>query len=208
MERFFGTTKRALRFYNEDDSGISLQPHPESRIEPEHRVYYHTHKVTQEFMSGPGLAVFTSRFQDSLRTQISKSEINENWVELPDLFSFLRDMLSTAAVTTMCGPSLLALSPNMVQDLWDFDRSLPSFFKGYPRWLAPKAWKSRQRCLDNFKRWQAFAAQNFDNSCIGKDGHDPYYGAPLMRSRQEYFSKMESLDQDALASENVGLMWA
>ena len=29
-----------------------------------------------------------------------------------------------------------------------------------------------------------------------------------MRSRQDYFSKMESLDENALASENVGLMWA
>ena len=208
MEWFFGTTKTALKFYDQDDSGISLQPHPNSKISPAHRIYYHTHKVMQGFMNGPGLATFASRFQYTLATQIAESGITQDWTELPDLFSFLRDILSTAAITTMCGPSLIALSPTMIQDLWEFDRSLPYFFKGYPRWLAPKAWKGRQRCLNNFKRWQAFAAQNFDDSCIDEDGYDPYYGAPLMRSRQEYFSKMELIDQDALASENIGLMWA
>ena len=139
MQRFFGTPKAALQFYNADDSGISLQPHPRSKIDQKHRVYYHTHKVTQGFMTGPGLALFTNRFQTLLKMQVSNSGVDQTWQEIPDLFSFLRDMLSTAAITTMCGPSLLALSPNLVQDLWEFDRSLPYFFKGYPSWLAPKA---------------------------------------------------------------------
>ncbi|MCJ1307351.1 hypothetical protein MMC25_000997 [Agyrium rufum] len=209
MERFFGTPKEALEFYGADDSGISLQPHPMSQVERQHRVYFHTHKVTQGFMTGPGLAHFTDRFQSLLKQQIDHSGVKSGeWIEMPCFFSFLRDMLSTAAITTMCGPSLLEVSPTLISDLWEFDRSLPYFFKGYPKWLAPKAWAARKRCLDGMKRWHQHAVNNFTEDAIEEDGHDKYYGAPLMRSRQEYFSKMESLNADALASENIGLMWA
>lgn len=208
MERFFGTTQKALKFYRSDDSGIGQQPHPMSTVDHAHRVYYHTHKVTQGFMSGPGLPVFSRRFQASLRNQIEEAPYSDEWTTIPDIYAFVRDTLSKAAISAMCGPALLELSPFLIDSLWEFDRSLPYFFKGYPSWLAPKAWYHRQRCLDAFKTWQKNAKDNFGERSIDSEGYDPYFGSPLMRARQEYFSKMEDLDENALASENIGLMWA
>lgn len=208
MDRFFGTSKTALKFYNADDSGIGLHPHPNSNVEEAHRIHYFTHKVTKGFMSGPGLRILTNRFQALLKLQISESGIDENWTELPDFFSFISNMVTTAAITSMCGPSLLELNPNFIQDLWEFDRSLPYFFKGYPSWLAPNAWKGRKKCLESMKTWHTFAKSRFSDSCIDADGHDRYFGTPLMRARQQYFSKMPMLSDDDIASENIGLIWA
>lgn len=208
MERFFGASKAALQFYDADDSGIGPQPHPNSSVEEAHRIHYITHKAAKGFMTGPGLRILTNRFQALLKSQISKSGIDENWTELPDFFSFFRDMISNAAITAMCGPSLLELNPNLIQDLWEFDRYLPYLFKGYPSWLAPNAWKSRKRCLESLKTWQTFAKNNFNDSCIEADGHDRYFGAPLMRARQQYFSQMPMLNDDDVASQNIGLIWA
>ena len=58
------------------------------------------------------------------------------------------------------------------------------------------------------KSWQTYARDNFDESCIEPDGHDRFHGSPLMRTRQDYLSKVESLDSDAIASQDLGLLWA
>lgn len=208
MKRFFGTSNTALQFYKADNSGIGLRPHPSSKVERAHRIYFHTHKVTQDFMTGPDLPNLMNRFQCLLKDEIAHSLIDENWTDIPDFFSFFRDIVSTAAVTAMCGPSLIELNPDLIQDLWEFDRLLPYFFKGYPPWLAPKAWKSRKKCLESLQRWQSYCKENFDDSSIEEDGHDRFYGTPLMRSRQLYFTRMPALNDLDLASENIGLIWA
>lgn len=116
-------------------------------------------------------------------------------------------MLSTAAITTTWEPNLLTLSPDLNHDLWDFDVS-PMLSQRLSILVGSKGWKSREKCPSSFKNWQAFAVENFQDACIDEDDHDPYYDAPLMRSRQEYFSKLESLKENALASENVCSIWA
>lgn len=208
MDRFFGTSKTALQLYNADDSGIGPEPHPNSTVDAAHRIHYFNHKTVKEFMSGPGLRNLTNKFQTMLKSQISESGIDENWTELPDLFIFIRDMISTTAITAMFGPSLLELNPSVVQDLWEFNTSLPYFLKGYPSWLAPNAWIGRRKCLESLKKWHNFAKNSFNDSFIETDGHDRYFGMPMMRARQQYFSKLPMFSDDDIASENLGLMWA
>ena len=166
------------------------------------------HECRDRFISGPGLRNLTNQFQTMLKSQVSKSGIDENWTELPDFFSFISDMVSIAAITAMCGPSLLELNPNLVQDLWEFGKSLPYLFKGYHSWLALNAWKSRRKWLESLKKWHTFAKNSFNYSIIDSDGHDRYFGSPLIKARQQYFSNMPIISDDDNASENLGLIWA
>ncbi|KAI4194054.1 MAG: hypothetical protein LQ350_008000 [Teloschistes chrysophthalmus] len=108
----------------------------------------------------------------------------------------------------MCGPALLQQNPNFERGFWKLDSDIFYFFKAYPWWLVPRASNNRAKLLNGVKRWHDYARSNFTESCIEWDGHDPYYGSPLMRSRQEYLAKIDFLDEDALASQDLGLLWA
>lgn len=159
-------------------------------------------------MNGKTLNPFSIKFQKNLFRGIANEGISNQWIENKDLFGFLQQIVSTAAIETMCSKSITRLSPNWVQDFWEFDRSLPYFLKGYPAWFAPRAWAARRRVLDGLKKWHAYAQRSFTEASIGKDGHDPFFGTEMIRQRQEYFGRMEFMNADALATEDLGLIWA
>lgn len=57
--------------------------------------------------------------------------------------------------------------------------------------------------------WHAYAREKFSRVLyIEADGHDPFHGSPLMRKRQSYMSKMDLMDADTLASQDLGFVWA
>jgi len=208
LRYFFNTPRRAMKIYHTDSSGINLQPHPNSNTPFKDRYYFHTRRDMVGFFSGPGLKHFSNRFQSLLRRQISQVDVGHEWIEFADLYSFVQDLLIGPAIEAMCGPTLIAQNPTFVDDFWKFDSDLLYFFKGCPRWLAPRAWRNRNRILGSLKTWHAYAREHFDESCIEADGHDQFHGSPLMRSRQNYLPKIYSLDADALASQDLGLIWA
>ncbi|KAI9879878.1 MAG: hypothetical protein M1830_006730 [Pleopsidium flavum] len=197
-----------MKIYYADDSGINPQPHPSSNTPFKDRYYFHTRRETVGFFNGPGLKHFGNRFQELLRKQISQLEIGHDWNEFADLYSFIQNLLISPAIEAMCGPTLIGQNPTFVDDFWKFDSNMLYFFRGCPRWLAQRAWKNRDRFLASLKNWHAYARENFEESCIEADGHDRFYGSPLMRSRQSYLPRIDPLDADALASQDLGLIWA
>lgn len=204
----FKTPKDALKFYESDNSGINLQPHPDSNVMPEHRIYYHTHKATVDFLSGSHLKSLASSFQVNLRKRIHNSDIGYDWVDRPDLFLFLQSEIFYAALESLCGPHMLSLNPTFVEDFWNFDKGMIHLLKGYPRWLIPGSWSLREKCLDAVKKWHAFANEYGDETMAKADNaQDPIYGTKLMRARQDYFSKMSSMTADAIASADLGIIW-
>jgi hypothetical protein len=207
LQRLFKTPTATLNAWLFDDSGTSSRPHPMSNVQDAHRLYYHTHRSTHAFMTGKSLKAFGDHFQNLLMEYISKQNIGSDWVEIDDLYTFIQTALSTAAVEAMCGPVLLALNPNWIQDFWEFDNSLPRFLGGLPWLFARKGWNARQRCLDGVKAWHKYAKQHFDESSVAEDGFDPYWGSSLMRSRQAIWDKIEAIDENGRASEDLGILW-
>lgn len=208
LKNFFDTPDSAMKIYFADSTGINPQPQGSDSILPKDRYYYLTRKTTVGFFNGPGLKHFGNRFGALLTRKIGQLDLGTDWTEHEDLYAFVQKLLIDPAIEALCGPVLLEQSPNFVKDFWQFDIDMYYFFKGYPRFLAPRAWRNRTRVLRSLKNWHAFARDNFDDSCIESDGHDRFYGSPLMRSRQEYLPKIDSLDDDALASQDLGLIWA
>ena len=197
-----------MRIYKEDTSGTSFEPHPKSNTPFKDRYYYHNRKIILGFFNGPGLKHMAYRFQTLLQERILQFEIGDTWVEFPDLFLFVQDLLTGPAVEAMCGPRLLSQNPEFVKQFWKLDHDILYFFKALPRWTIPAAWNNRERLLSSVKEWHTYARENFDESCVDSDGHDPCYGSPLMRRRQVCLSQIDSLDADALASQDLGLLWA
>ena len=183
LRYFFNTLKASMKIYHADDSGITLQPHPKSNIQFHDRYYFHTREDTVGFFNGPGLKHIAHRLQDLLKNRLATLEAHSDWVHYTDLYSFIQDLLTGPAIEAMCGPRLLEHNPSFVDSFWELDSDILLFFKGWPRWLAPRAWKNRQRILQCIKDWHAYARANFSEACVEPDGHDEFYGSPLMRSR-------------------------
>ena len=210
LENIFGTPSNVIPFYAADDSGVNVAPLPGSKVKAEHRLNYHQVRAAHKHLSGPGLVHMTERFLMILRRRMDESQIGPEWIEMPDLYRFLQIEVFHAAVEAMCGSYLLSQYPTFVEDFWEFDRSAPMLFKALPRWISPKPYEVRGRLLEAIKNWHKLAHANSDCTKIGADDAewDPYFGSKLIRARQEYCLGMEFMNADALAAEDLGLIFA
>lgn len=132
------------------------------------------------------------------------------WLEHPDLYSFLQQHVSRSAIETLMGSKILELNPEIVEDFWTFDKNVPLFIRCLPRWLVPGPYRSRNRLLASIKKWHAYAHENYDSGEHGVQDleWEPYFGSRLVRARQEYSLRMKPMVADARASEDLGLMFA
>ena len=204
----FGMPKRAVSYYVSDDSGISLYPHPASAIKPEDRIHYATHITLSKLLTGPGLKPVVDRFVANLDGQFSRYGIGEQWLELPDFCEFLQSTLLSATIEAVFGPSFLALNPNFCEQFWEFSKRMPLLSKSYPRWITPAPYKARDRCLASVKRWHAHFHQQIDRRRLGTYADwDNLSGAEIMKSRHEYFARVHVFDEDAIAAEDLGMIW-
>jgi hypothetical protein len=337
LRAFLGSPRRAMPFYEADDSGVDARPLAGcSMTRPEHRIFHLQAATASKYLSGAHLARLSQRYTailarnldaafDATRNGSSRrclrsgsggnrdrpltdpqydddSDDNDDdgggdgggWVELPDLYAFLRDEAFRAAVEAMCGPYLLSESPSpegkhqqqqrqqrqqqkgpksavatasFVDDFWRFDRSLPWLVRGLPRWLYPAPYRARDRVLQRIKAWHAWANAHALNAfpltkhpvraSDSRAGHVPqpananndddddddeaggvspgaggagggaahtipkaaadesaaadwesYFGSALMRERQQYARRMDAMDADARAAEDLALLFA
>ena len=208
LKNFFSTPEKSMKVYVGDRSGVNPKPHSKSNMATKDRYYYQNRKAILGFFNGPGLASMGNRFAALLMKEISQINIAYEWTDHSDLYRFIQDLLIGPAVKALCGPVLLNQNPTFGDEFWRMDSDMYYFFKGYPRWLASCAYRNRDRVLRSVKDWHSFARENSNDSCIEPDGHDPYYGSGLMRARQDYLSRIEDFDADALASQDLGLLWA
>lgn len=208
LKVFFATPDYSMRVYLGDKSGVSPQPHPESNVVEKNRYYYQNRKAVVGFFNGAGLKSMGNRFVDLLIKEITMLHLGPQWTEQEDLCAFVQKLFIGPAVEAMCGPILLAQNPDFGNNFWQIDHDMYYFFKAYPKWFAPGAYRNRRKLLNDVKSWHTIARQRFEESSIERDGHDPFYGSPLMRTRQQYLSNVDGLDADAIASQDLGLIWA
>ena len=205
----FGMPKRAVSFFRCDDSGSNRIPNQGSHVRPEHRIEFLTHSTITKFLTGPSLKTLCQRFTENLAVELSNASISYMWQDLPDLQSIFESEVFCAALNAMCGPFLVSLNPDFARDFFVMENGMPQLAKHFPRWLIPATYNARDRCLGSIKRWHKFARSHGGTSDeVTPKEWDLYYGAKLMRSRQEVWAKMDAMDDDAAASEDLGLIWA
>ncbi|KAI4227187.1 MAG: hypothetical protein LQ349_006761 [Xanthoria aureola] len=201
--------KETLEFWKWDDSGHHAQPHPDSNVPPHLRIDYLTHSSVARLLTGPGLKPLADRFTKNLMIRLSKSEyLNQEWSDLPDLFAFMQQQLFPAAVEAMCGELLFSVNPKFVGDFWAFNKGLPYLAKGYPRWMVPSAYRARDTVLNGLKKWHLAIASELKCPPIAMDEWSPDFGVELVRFRHDAWSKMPLMNEDAAATEDLGMIWA
>ncbi|KAF2675666.1 cytochrome P450 [Lentithecium fluviatile CBS 122367] len=212
LQNVFGMPSTCLQAYRSDSSGPYKKPFPGTNVEPQNRVDFLTHESLVRAFSGPGLKPSFDRFQRSVERRLDglcpRTAATE-WIQHYDMLSWFRNIIGEALLETLFGKRLLELNPNFVEDLWHFDHSVPWLAKQIPRFLMPKAYKTRLRLLEGIKRWHSVARREFDDGMIFPDGDgDPVWGSYLMRERQSILASVEGQDEEGVAAADLGLIWA
>lgn len=199
----------ASKFQLADDSGIHHTPNPGSKTARGDRIHYHRYAAATKFLMGPYLKDMTERFVWHLRKQVAEAkDIQDEWVEIPDLSRFLRRELFFAATYSLVGPNFLGLTPSLNDDFWEFIDCIPVHLKGIPRICSPKAHRKRDRALEGVKRYHRHAVQHAGLVKSDDPIWDEHWGAKIMKERYTYSENMEAMTLDARASEDLTLLFA
>lgn len=128
----FGLPAKALSLYDRDDSGSSHVPHPGSTVEARNRIDYRGHQSIIQFLEGKKLLPFWNRFADDITQQLYSlhDRMGPDWEYRADLMKVIGDEVTVSTLNALCGPYLLRLNPNFLQDFWDFDRNLQTYLQG------------------------------------------------------------------------------
>ncbi|KAI0010843.1 cytochrome P450 [Xylariaceae sp. FL0662B] len=209
LNHLLGAPKRILSFYDADDSGLAARARVGSRVKPEDRVYYFQIRTAHKYLSGQHLQSLNERFVATLDRDLDATNVGNDWVEYPDLYKFLQRTVTHSSIETVFGSKLLELNRTFVEDFWEFEANAPNLLHGMPRWLIPGAYRVRDKLLKSFVKWHAYANSHFDCSKVGPDEPDwePNFGSRLIRTRQDGLLKMEPMNAEARASEDLGLMF-
>ncbi|KAK6821750.1 cytochrome P450 [Apiospora arundinis] len=180
-----------MPFYDADDSGMAAEPKKGSQTAQHNRILYHQTHSAQKY-----LAALTSGPWPS----------GEEWVEYPDLYAFLQMTVAGANVEAMMGSTLLEVNPGLMEHFWRAKRNAPTYFRGWPRWLVPTAFRERERVVDAIEKWHTYAFKHGSVTETGARDPDwePIFGSRYAKARLQYMLKMEPLTARVRAQEDWG----
>jgi hypothetical protein len=210
LENGFGSPRQSVAFYEADNSGVAATPAPSSTVDPANRIFHTMHKLLNSYLSGPSLTGITARFQEKLANLIEEDDsIGDTWVEIPDLYEYVQNLVMSAAVHSMFGAYILSLNPTLVKDFFAFNSKVDRLFMSIPRWIDPEAYELREKMLMSIKRWHNYAHDHFDCNRFGEEDADwePCFGSKFSRARQSQFLQWEQLDDTARAADDLGILW-
>ncbi|KAG9519407.1 cytochrome P450, partial [Aureobasidium melanogenum] len=211
IDRLFGTPKHLVAsFYDHDDTGYDAKPDVGARDVASHlRIHHTVHVQVIKYLSGSGLKPMTNRLMGNIAKTMLNSGIGGVWLEIDDLFDFCKVKLLHASINSMFGEYLTVLHPDFVEDYWKFDSCTTTLVKGFPSFMVPRSWAARRKCLESLKHWKLYVEKLVDaDDRKLYDGLDPHFGSQFIRQRHEAFNKMEPMDADSIASEDLAIMWA
>ncbi|EMD96663.1 hypothetical protein COCC4DRAFT_209279 [Bipolaris maydis ATCC 48331] len=207
LRYIFGMHERGIEAYTADDSGPYRKPHPFSKVEPHDRIDFLTHDSLLRGLTSNSMLPTFERFQTILKRNLDAEDIGDEWIEQPDLFALFRNTVGKAVLESLFGPSLLAINPNFIQDLWEFDEQVVNLAKRFPRFLIPSAFRVRERLLAQIQNWYNYARQHFRDTSAQDTQWDPYWGSVMNRERQSMLLSISGQDDAAVASTDLGLIW-
>ncbi|RKK83075.1 hypothetical protein BFJ63_vAg12946 [Fusarium oxysporum f. sp. narcissi] len=201
----FGLPECDMPIYVDEDSEFG-------HVDPLKRFDFVQHRDLHALLTGGPLNSMTAKFVEVYSDIIEKdTRLNEDdWTEVDDLYEWLKNNLLRAAITALCGDKFLEISPNFLEDFWLFDYHLPSLFKRMPRWLVPKSYAARDKCVESMLRYHEYGNQLFDftdeDGVVKKDWTSEF-GTRLMSARQKMFQSVGMTPRGGAALD-LGLMWA
>ncbi|KAI0895188.1 hypothetical protein F4806DRAFT_470063 [Annulohypoxylon nitens] len=201
--------ENGLDAYRQDNSGPLSKPEVGSSIPDQDRIDHLHHQAFQHAFIGPGLTPIALRSREAVDEEFKNLRLDSSeWTEIDDLFAVIGKAVSAGLTEAMCGPSILKLHPDFIDNLWDFDRATPWLVRLIPRWINPHPHRARDIVLEQIRNWHVYARQRFHEGLIGPDGDsDPYWGSKIIRHFQNALWKSGKHSNDAMAAHDLALIW-
>lgn len=205
--------------YQNDDSGPGPEPLSGTKVASHLRIWYQTVALSHQYLTGNSLTHLGQRVIDCLSAELAHVDPDDpvdsgDWTPVDDFYQWYTRKLFAAALTALCGPHLIRLTPTFVDDFWEYIKYWPTFLRVTPTFLsrtASRACNARRRVLDAIKIWHAYARDHSDYTMENKssldEGWDEYWGSPLMKARQR-FGLGAGMDEDTLASYDLSVITA
>lgn len=203
----FGMASKAAAVYISDTSGSHEKAIAKSNVLPHNRVSYRTNENLVQGLLGVSLTPDSDRFENTMTKSFYSLAISDEWVESPDLVQFFEEHIGTGIVEIVVGSDLLAQNPGFIRDLWAYDKVVMSLAKRLPFFWIPEAYRLREKLLLPVKRWHASLIGSEDE---GKEVRsDGVIQTPqAIRDRLRMLLSIDKQDFYAVASTNLGLIWA
>lgn len=212
LQQLFGASKEVAELF-EDGQFVDVPAvgtHDETTAQGEAQLKDHVSgfgAYARTFLSGPYLKSVSQQFMANLAHHTESLDIKDDWVEFPDLYSFLQGIVSRATIEALMGSKIFEINPEIVQDFWTFERGTPKFIRCCPRWLMPTQYKARDRIFETLKELDHLASQNLSRLEPTHPDWEPYLGSKFLRARHEYGMFLNPLPDDTKAWEKMGIMF-
>lgn len=208
LKTLFGMAHKAIDMYNLDNSGVHPAPSVNSHVAVRNRVDYLTHANFHKHLLGDGLNDTYHSFMTSFARRLPSLEISTEWSYHPDLNEFWLPSMTSAMNEALAGPIIECVNPNFTSNLLEYYPYVQELLKGYPFWGMFKARRLQKRLIEDVKIWHAIARARFHEGDIDPaTGRDPWWGSAFMRERQEFLTKIDNWDANAVASSDFGIFW-
>ncbi|KAF5974084.1 nacht ankyrin protein [Fusarium bulbicola] len=177
----FGLSEEDLKVFNHDriseyESTVSFNTdHPDTS----RRIIEHQKQDFAVYLQGKNLSLILERFMNNFEAELSRdARIGDDWVKIPDLFSFVSRLIFRANLEALYGEKILQICPSFGEDFWAFYEGFSGISKGLPRWIIPSNYRARDKMHENFDTWCTWCDKNFDwndqNLCDAE--YEPVWG--------------------------------
>ncbi|CCF36215.1 hypothetical protein CH063_07836 [Colletotrichum higginsianum] len=188
---FFGLTPSDYHVFNHDHISAfeanKGNEHSTSHPDESRRIMEHQRKDFATFLNGENLRLVMDRFSCNLRQQFwprHPPHPSSDFVDVPDLYKFVRDSLFKAEVETLYGKRIVIVCPSFCEDFWAFYDAFPVVSRGSPRWLYPAEYHSRDLMLRNLDTWRRWCNANShqDDEEPGHAESNPIWGTRYVKN--------------------------
>jgi hypothetical protein len=209
----FAGSDAVVQALREDNSGIGVKPYPESKVHPGRRLMRNQIIFFSDLFSRASLDELVPRFAQNVEKWCeAQSGIGTEWVERPDLFQFVREIIFSCSVDALFGDSLRDLNPNLFSDFFEYDDQINKLAMPTPDWTKRSVIKARNRCHAAMVKWRNNAVEKSKDIPIDEDNEPPWndiWGLTALRRRTKLYDGTAGLygEQDR-ASTDLALLWS
>jgi hypothetical protein len=176
------------RFAN-DKSGHKETPLPGTEdIPPEQRYWASKYHVLYDFLNRPHhVKPIVDEFERQFSRVVEKYPVGE-WATL-SINELTRGDFTRCAITTLFGPSILALNPDFLDAFWGYDDYVSVLVYGFPEWLYPAPFRASDRFLDRIEKYVEAGLKNFDWDGPNIDAQwEPHFGTRITRELTKWLT--------------------
>jgi hypothetical protein len=206
--KIFDLPPAVVKIAMKDDSGVGVKPYAGSNVPPQYRIHCQNHVFNDDAFSKASTESIVSRFTKSLQDACTNLHIEDDWSELPDLYTFIRDLMFSTSIGTIFGPKMLELNPDLASDFWLFNENVGFLAMGIPNWFKPQGAQYRAKCLAAVTRWRRHA-ENELNAKHEDPAWNSTWGLGVLERKYEDLDPNDVMSSEgAKASADLGFLWA